>query len=241
MGPGSPRATTGASCGAPAPRVAAFADAVASGEPGYKVSGWGWPDDRASWTWPGTEGRTRTVRVYANTPRVRLLLNGRDLGEKETTRATQDTATYAVPYAPGTLVAVGLNADGTEAARSTLQTTGPAAALRLTPERAVITADGEDLAYVRVEALDAQGRLDPNAAGQIHFALTGPGRIVAVGSGDPRSLESFQRPERRAFRGRCLVILQSSARAGVLHLSGRVDGLQGRLSGSQDAIASCPP
>ena len=208
------------------PRVAAFVDAVPSGDLGYKVSGWGWPDDRFSWTWPGTEGKTRTVRVYANTPRVRLLLNGHDLGEKETTRATQDTATYAVPYAPGTLVAVGLNADGIEAARWTLQTTGPAAALRLTPERTVIAADGQDLAYVRVEALDAGGHLDPNAAAQVRFSLTGPGRIVAVGSGDPRSLESFQRPERRTFRGRCLVILQSSARPGILRLSARADGLK---------------
>jgi len=209
------------------PRVAAFVDAVASGEPGYKVSGWGWPDDRQSWTWPGTEGKTRTVRVYANTPRVRLLLNGRDLGEKETTRATQDTAAYAVPYAPGTLVAVGLNAGGTEAARWTLETTGPAAALRLRPERTAIAADGQDLVYVQVEALDAEGRLDPNAAALVHFSLTGPGRIVAVGSGDPCSLESFQRPLRRTFRGRCLVILQSSARAGVLRLSARADGLKG--------------
>jgi len=209
------------------PRVTAFADAVGEGEPGYKVSGWGWPDDRASWTWPGTEGKNRTVRVYANTPRVRLLLNGRDLGEKETTRATRDTATYAVPYEPGELVAVGLDADGKEASRWTLTTTGRASALRLTPERTVIAADGQDLAYVRVEALDAQGRLDPNASNLVHFTLTGPGRIVAVGSGDPRSTESFQQPQRRTFRGRCLVILQSSERAGTLRLSARVDGLKG--------------
>jgi len=209
------------------PRVTAFVDAVGEGEPGYKVSGWGWPDERASWTWPGTEGKNRTVRVYANTPRVRLLLNGRDLGEKETTRATHDTATYTVPYEPGDLVAVGLDAQGREVSRWTLKTTGQASALRLTPERTVITADGQDLAYVQVEALDAQGRLDPNAAALVHVALTGPGRILAVGSGDPRSTESFQRPQRRTFRGRCLVILQSSERAGTLRLAARADGLQG--------------
>ena len=209
------------------PRVAAFTDAVAAGEPGYRVSGWGWPDDRASWTWPGTEGKPRTVRVYANTPNVRLLLNGRDLGEKETTRATHDTATYTVPYEPGTLVAVGLDASDKETARWTLNTTGPAAALRLTPERTAIAADGQDLAYVQVEALDSQGRLDTNAAALVHLTLSGPGRIVAVGSGDPRSKESFQSPQRRTFRGRCLVIVQASDRAGTLHLTAQADGLKG--------------
>jgi len=209
------------------PHVTAFVDAVAEGQPGYRVSGWGWPDERASWTWPGTEGKNRTVHVYANTPRIRLLLNGRDLGEKETTRATHDTATYTVPYESGSLAAVGLNAQGGEVSRWTLQTTGPATALRLTPERTVIAADGEDLAYVRVEALDAQGRLDPNASNLVRFALTGPGRIVAVGNGDPRSEESFQQPQRRTFRGRCLVILQSSDHTGTLHLAARADGLTG--------------
>ena len=209
------------------PRVVAFTDAVAQGEPGYKISGWGWPDDRASWTWPGTEGKTRTVRVYANTPRVRLLLNGRDLGEKETTRATHDTATYTVPYEPGELVAVGLDAQGGELSRWTLTTTRQASALRLIPERTVIAADGQDLAYVQVEALDAQGRLDPNAAVLVHFTLAGPGRIVAVGSADPRSKESFQSPQRRFFRGRCLVILQPSARAGTLRLAAQAEGLTG--------------
>ena len=83
------------------PKVTAFVDAVAEGQPNYSVSGWGWPDERASWTWPGSEGKTRTVRVYARTPRVKLLLNGRDLGEQPTTRATRFTASYAVPYEAG--------------------------------------------------------------------------------------------------------------------------------------------
>lgn len=209
------------------PRVAAFADAVADGEPGYRVSGWGWPDERASWTWPGTEGKTRTVRVYANTPRVRLLLNGRDLGEKETTRATRYTATYSVAYEPGTLTAVGLGADGQETARWTLATAGPPASLRLTPDRTTLSADGEDLSYVAVDVLDAHGVLVPNADALVHFALSGPGTIVAVGSADPRGVESFQQPQRRAFRGRCLVVIRGGDKAGRLRLTAQATGLRG--------------
>ncbi len=212
------------------PPVAVFVDAVAEGEPGYKVSGWGWPDDRASWTWPGSEGKNRTVRVYARTPKVRLLLNGQDLGEKETTPATKYTATYTVPYAPGTLIAVGLDADGKEVSRWTLQTAGAPAAIRLLPEQRAIIADGEDLAYVSVELRDAQGRLDPNAANLVHFTLAGPGRIVAVGSADPRSTESFQKPMRRAFRGRCLVIIQASPQAGTLRLTAQASGVKSAMT-----------
>jgi len=220
------------------PPVTAFVDAVAEGQPGYRVSGWGWPDDRASWTWPGTEGKNRTVRVYARTPRVKLLLNGRDLGEKETTRATHDTATYTVPYEPGALVAVGIDAQGREVSRWTLQTTGQASVLRLTPERITVSADGEDLAYVQVEALDAQGRLDPNAAVPVHFTLTGPGKIVAVSSGDPRSEESFQQPQRRTFGGRCLVIIKSGEQAGTLRLTAQAAGLKSAATAIHTAKAN---
>jgi beta-galactosidase len=208
------------------PKVAVFVDAVAAGDPGYRVSGWGWPDDRASWTWPGTEGKERKVRVYTNTPKVRLRLNGRDLGVKETTPATSDTATYAVRYEPGALVAEALDAEGRTVDRATLATTESASQIRLTPDRRVVVADGEDLAYVSVELLDVRKRLDPNASGLVHFTLTGPGRIIGVGNGDPISLESNQASQRHAFRGRCLVVIRSSTQPGKLKLAAESDGLR---------------
>lgn len=212
------------------PKVAVFVDAVAVGEPGYRISGWGWPDDRASWTWPDSEGKEREVRVYAETPKVRLRLNGRDLGEKEITPADSDTATYRVPYQPGTLLAEGLDAQGRTVARSTLTTSGLASVIRLTPDRQVIASDGEDLSYVSVELLDRQGHLDPNANTLVHFELTGPGRIIAVGNGDPNSVESDQEPQRHAFRGRCLVVIRSSFQPGKLQLRAEANGLETALT-----------
>ncbi|MDQ2687947.1 MAG: DUF4982 domain-containing protein, partial [Armatimonadota bacterium] len=207
------------------PKVTAFVDAVPEGGSPYSISGWGWRDERASWTWPGTEGKNRTVRVYANTPQVRLLLNGRDLGVKDTNRDTQDAATYTVPYAPGELTAVGLDAAGQEIERWMLRTAGPPATLRLTPDRTTIHADGQDLSYVTVEVRDAHGVLCPNAADLVHFTLSGPGQIAAVGNGNTQSVESFQQPQRHAFQGRCLVILQSDKRAGTLRLTVSAHGL----------------
>ncbi len=206
------------------PSVTAFVDAVPEGGTGYSVSGWGWNDERASWSWPGTEGKTRTVRVYARTPRVRLLLNNRDLGEKETTRATHFTATYTVPFEPGELSAVGLDAQGKEIARWTLKTAGVPAQLRLTPDRKFIRADGQDLSFVSVEVLDRSGNLCPNAQDSVRFSLAGPGTIAAVGNGNPQSVESVQVLEHRAFQGRCLAILKSSERSGTLRLSASING-----------------
>ena len=189
------------------------------------VYGWGWPNEWPSWTWPGSEGRPLSVRVYSSCPRVRLLLNGRDLGEKPTGRETRFTATWEVPYEPGRLAALGLDERGDEVAQWALRTAGPPAAVALVPDRAALRADGQDLAFVTVKLLDRDGMLNPNADELVHFDLQGPGSIVAVASSDPRSVESFRQPQRRAWRGRALAIVKAKEQAGVLKLRAEAEGL----------------
>ena len=208
------------------PRVAAFVNTAPGGEPAADYSTWGWTDEHASWTWPGSEGKNREVRVYANTPSVLLLLNGRDLGTKPTGRAEKFTATYEVPYEPGELVAVGLDEAGKEVERWTLKTAGAPAQIRLTPDRVTIAADGQDLSYVSVKVLDANGNLCPNAANLVKFSLAGAGTIAGVGNGDSRNIESFQQPQHSTFEGRALAIVKSTGAAGALRLTARADGLK---------------
>jgi Glycoside hydrolase family 2 C-terminal domain 5/Glycosyl hydrolases family 2, TIM barrel domain/Glycosyl hydrolases family 2, sugar binding domain/Glycosyl hydrolases family 2/Domain of unknown function (DUF4982) len=207
------------------PRVAAFVDSVADGEPEYRITDWGWPDERASWTWPGKENKILTVRVYSRTPKVKLIVNGHDEGDRETGRARRFTATYKIPYEPGELVAVGLDAHGTEIERWTLTTAGLPARLRLTADRPMIRADGQDLSYVTAEVLDEKNVLCPNFTTEIQFSVDGPGKILAVGNGNPASTESFQQPRRSSFQGRCLVILKSERQPGTLILKARMENL----------------
>ena len=51
------------------------------------------------------------MEVYAGTERVRLLLNDKVIAEQPTGEAQEFRALFTVPYAPGTLKAVGLNGD----------------------------------------------------------------------------------------------------------------------------------
>lgn len=196
------------------------------GETGEVVYGWGWPNVQASWTWPVMDGRPLTVDVYSSCPQVRLTLNGRDLGTRETTRATRFTATYEVPYEPGELVAVGLDTSANEVARWALRTAGHPAAVRLTPDRATIKADGQDLCFVTVEILDSRGALNPMADDLVRLALTGPGTIVAVANSNPRSVESFQQPQRKAWRGKCLVVIRAATHPGTVSLTAEGEGLR---------------
>jgi len=134
------------------------------------------------WNWAGREGHEIDVRALSNCDEVELFLNGRSLG-RQTMKRTE-TLKWKVPYAPGTLSAKGFKG-GQLVAETKVETTGAAAAVQLTPDRATIDANGEDVAVFTVGVADAQGRIVPVADNAISFELAGPGRIIGVGNGDP--------------------------------------------------------
>jgi beta-galactosidase len=186
---------------------------------------WDWHDVAADWNWPGHEDKAMEVQVYSACEQVELLLNGKSLGKKETSRSNQWIAEWKVPYQPGVLKAIGFN--GTqEAASWELRTAGQPDQIRLSADRSQIRADGQDLSYVTVEILDANGVRHPKAENLVQFRIEGPGSIAAVGSSNPMGTESFQQPKRRAWQGRCIAIVKSEAKAGAIILKASAEGLK---------------
>ena len=190
------------------------------------VTLWGWPDVGASWTWPGREGQTFTVDVYSACEKVELFLNGKSLGVQPTTRNEKFTASFEVPYAPGELKAVGYCGEQ-PMVECGLKTAGPATHLRLTPDRSAIQAEPGDLSYVTVEIVDAEGRMHPDADGEVYFTVKGEGSLAAVGSADPQSTERYRGNQRKTYRGRCLTVVKSNGKPGEIHLRAQADGLEG--------------
>ncbi len=210
-------------------RVSVF---VTSPEPTFKLnpgsrgaSMWSWPDEVASWNWEGYEGKPMDVKVYSSCEEVELFLNGKSLGKMKTGREAKFTAQYQVEYASGTLRVAGYTG-GTEVASGELRTTGKPENLSLFADRETIKADGQDLCYVTVEINDNGGLRVPTAGNLVKFGIKGPGRIIAVGSSDPLGDQSFTRPERKAYQGRCLVIIKSENKAGEITLKAESDGIQ---------------
>jgi len=134
------------------------------------------------WNWPGKEGQEIDVRALSNCQEVELFLNGKSLGKQKMKKDSE--LKWKVKYAPGTLSAKGYK-DGQLVAETKVETTGAPAAIQLTPDRSTINADGEDVSVFTVAAIDAQGRVVPVAVDLIRFELSGPGKIIGVGNGDP--------------------------------------------------------
>ena len=141
------------------------------------------------WNWPGREGQEIEVWAYGNCEEIELFLNGESQGRK--TMPKNSHLEWNVKYAPGTLLARGY-VGGKEILTDKVETAGAPAAIQLTPHRTTMKADGEDVSVVTVQANDTQGRMVPTANNLVTFEISGPGKIIGVGNGDPSSQEPDQ-------------------------------------------------
>ncbi len=139
------------------------------------------------WNWAGREGQPIDVWAFTNASEVTLSLNGRALWARKVERFGH--AEWQVPYEPGRLEAIGYR-DGHEVARAVVETTGQPARLALAADRAAMSADHGDVAVVTVSTVDGNGRAVPIASNEVAFDVSGPGRVIGVGNGDPSSHEA---------------------------------------------------
>jgi beta-galactosidase len=177
------------------------------------------------WNWQGFEGKEIPVWCYSNCESVELFLNGNSLGEKKFSDAEDLYLMWKVPYSSGILIAVAKN-KGKKVCADEIQTAGAPAKIILTPDRSKISADGQDLSYIKVEIVDREGHLCPNADNLVKFKLEGAGLIAGVDNGNPISHGYFKASERKAFHGLCLVVVQSRRERGKIRLSAEAKGLQ---------------
>jgi len=172
------------------------------------------------WNWEGREGDEIPVWVYSNLDEVELFVNGKSVGSKKVPHLGH--LEWKVRYEPGTIEARG-SRNGQVVLTEKRETTGAPAQLRLTADRTEIDADGEDLAILKVEVLDKQGRLVPTAMNKVAFNISGAGKLIGVGNGDPNCQESDKAPARSLFNGLAQVIVQSMKRPGEIHIEATKD------------------
>ena len=176
------------------------------------------------WNWDGKEGEEIEVFVATNVQTVTFRLNGRDLGTFEVDPVNM--LTQKIPYEPGSLLLLGKNNDR-EVIRTQVETTGEPVALKLIPDRNNIGADGYDAVPVTVCAIDASGRIVPTANLPVKFEITGPGRNIGVGNGDPTCTLSEKADSRPLFNGYAQIIVQSKAgKTGSIKLTASSDNIR---------------
>ena len=176
------------------------------------------------WNW--LEGQDIDMWCYYNNAdEVELFINGRSQGVKAKKDSHEYHLMWRVKFEPGEVKAVARK-DGKVVADKVIRTAGAPAALRLTADRTHFgkNPNGDNLAFITVEVVDKDGNLCPRAEDQIFFDVEG-GRIVGTDNGNPVSMERFKAPKRKAFNGKCLVVVATDG--GDVKLKARGYQLQG--------------
>ncbi len=174
------------------------------------------------WNWPGMEGKKIAVWVYSNLDKVELLLNGKSLGVKDVKKDSH--VAWIVEYAPGVIEARGYKGDKVTMTAKR-ETTGSAAELAVKVNREDMRADGEDVAMIAVEVRDAQGRVVPVTENDVTFRVSGAGKLIGTGNGDPTNQQPDKGTSRKAFCGLCMGIVQSTKNAGSITVEVSSPGL----------------
>jgi beta-galactosidase len=174
------------------------------------------------WDWKGMDGKEIAVWVYSNLDNVELFLNGRSLGAKDVKKDSH--VAWVVSYAPGAIEARGFK-NGQVVMTTKRETTNAAAKLVMKADRQELSADGEDVAMFAVEVQDAQGRVMPITENVVNFRVSGAGKLIGVGNGDPTDHESDKGTIRKAFCGCCMALVQSAKTAGSITVEATSPGL----------------
>lgn len=175
------------------------------------------------WNWE--EGQEIDLWAYFNhADEVELFINGRSQGVK-TMPEDKYHVVWRVKYEPGTIKAVSRK-DGKVVVEKEIHTAGEPAQIRLSADRTEIQADGTDLSFITVEIVDKDGNLCPNADNLVNFDVQGAAFIAGVDNGNQTSMESFKAPHRKAFYGKCLVVLQNNGERGNIQLNAVSEGLE---------------
>lgn len=182
------------------------------------------------WNWEGREGEKAPVFVYTNGDCAELFINGVSQG-KQCKKPSSEVSTERfrlmwndVIYQPGEVKVVAYK-EGEIIGDKTIKTVGKPTRIRLTPDRTILKADGTDLSYILVEALDKEGNLNPLANNTIEIQIKGKGVIAGVGNGNPQSFKPFKSNYVDLFYGKAMLILSSGFEKGNITVTAKADGL----------------
>jgi hypothetical protein len=157
----------------------------------------------ASWAWKDCEGNRAFVEVYANTATVMLLLNGEVVG---TAKVEDCRAAFELPYTPGTLTAIAYNEQGVEISRSSLVSAEGPVKISVIPEKD--TVHSGEVVYVNISLIGENGIVESNADTKLTVTVEG-GELLAFGSANPRTEESYNDGAFTTYYGRAQAVIRS--------------------------------
>ena len=174
------------------------------------------------WNFRGMEGVPVTIVAYTNCERLELFVNGESAGVRDIEKYGHGE--WTAPYEPGFIEVKAYNG-GVEVAKERRETTGPAAALKLTLETPDVLPNGKDVAILGCTCVDEQGREVPDACPTVTVSAFGSGTVYSTGS-DITDHSSLLLSRRRMRAGSMGIAVKMNDKKQPLKVVAQADGLK---------------
>ncbi|KAL2788238.1 glycoside hydrolase superfamily [Aspergillus keveii] len=179
------------------------------------------------WTWSGKEGEHIPFAVFTNCEEVEVEINGTILGDRWPVVSHKAQTREGVVYQPGRICVRGFRS-GAVVAEHIQETAGSPTALRLLPDRTVLSASGRDVAIIRVLVVDSEGRFVPDATNEVSFSVKGSGRAAGLCNGDTAFSKYLRATENIGlFHGQAVAFIEAGREEGEVEILASGKGLQG--------------
>ena len=186
-----------------------------SGEP-YFMGTWRGTDTINSWSWNCCEGRTAEIHIFSQGAEVELYQDGKSLGRG---RLEEYKAIFTTTYQAGELKAVSYNEHGHELGSSFLKTAGSETTLTVCPEKTILKANGEDLAFINISLTDEEGIVKVMKEATVSVTVEGAAVLQGIGSGNPITTESYLGNSFTTYYGRMQAIVRSNMERGEVRVT----------------------
>ena len=158
--------------------------------------------------WNYEEGQPMRVTCYTNSPYAKLLLNGKEVGEMKPYDTTNGIIYWDIPFAPGTLKAVGCDAQGNAQSEYTIVTSGRPYALKARID-GEYTAEPGGVNHVLIEIVDDDGNLVTLGDNEITCRVEGDAKLLGLEGSNNTDMSDYTDWRHRAYQGRLLAYIRN--------------------------------
>ena len=168
--------------------------------------------------WDFNQGQIIDVRVCTNAPYMKLFLDKKLIGEAHINHMKDKDIikTWKIPFTKGELKAEAFDELGNIVASHVRKSFGDPVTLKVKPNKDALLANGEDLVYLDISALDEEGYEVENANNRIHVKVTGQGRLLGLDNGDSTDRDPYKGRTKRLFSGKCSAVIGSTLEVGEI-------------------------
>ena len=162
--------------------------------------------------WNYQEGQMIRVVCYTNAQQAKLLLNDREVGATQNYNDETGIIYWDIPYQPGTLKVIGMDAAGKEISNYEIQNSQRPQALKIISDEQVLNKDG--VAQIVVQVVDENGVPVMLSDNEVTCQIIGNAQLLGLEASNNSDMTDYTDNVHRVFHGRLLAIVKPTGKAG---------------------------